>query len=232
MNQHADQDETGKTRDPAAERFDRVRAVALARLAGAEPAHDAAHVTRVMANARRIAVAERAEVDVCVTAALLHELFNFPKSHPDSARSGDVCAEHAAGLLHEHGFDPMFIERVAYCIRVHSFSRGIMPETLEAKVLQDADRLDAIGAIGVARCFATSAEMKRPFHAPEDPFCRGRAPDDKQWTVDHFYKKLLRIGDGLHTATARAIAADRSAFMRAFLDQLEREVGASNAPTK
>ena len=205
-------------------RFGRLRADALSRIAGAEPAHDALHVARVMANARRIAVEENADVDVCVTAALLHELFNYPKSHPDSSRSGDVCAEHATALLGEHGYDAAFTARVVYCIRVHSFSRGILPETLEAKVLQDADRLDAIGAIGIARCFATSADMKRPFYAPEDPFCRAREPDDKQWGIDHFYRKLLRIGDGLHTAAARAIATERIAFMRAYLDQLEREI--------
>jgi uncharacterized protein len=214
------------------DRFAPLRAAALARIAGAEPAHDALHVERVMASARRIAAAEGADVDVCVTAALLHELFNYPKSHPDSPRSGDVCAEHAVAMLREHGFDATFIERVAYCIRVHSFSRGVMPETLEAKVLQDADRLDAIGAIGIARCFATSADMKRPFYAPDDPFCRARSPDDKQWGIDHFYKKLLRIGDGLHTATARGMAAERIAFMRAYLDQLEREVAGAGAPPK
>ena len=208
----------------ATERFTRLHADAIARIAGAEPAHDALHVARVMASARRIAAAEHADVDVCVTAALLHELFNYPKSHPESSRSGAVCAEHAVALLGEHGYDEAFTARVAYCIRVHSFSRGILPETLEARVLQDADRLDAIGAIGIARCFATSADMKRSFYAPHDPFCRAREPDDKQWGIDHFYRKLLRIGDGLHTATARAIAAERIAFMRAYLDQLEREI--------
>ncbi|MCA1662802.1 MAG: HD domain-containing protein [Myxococcales bacterium] len=214
------------------DRFVLLRAAALVRIAGAEPAHDALHVERVMASARRIAAAERADVDICVAAALLHELFNYPKSHRDSSRSGDVCADHATALLREHGFDEAFTERVAYCIRVHSFSRGIMPDTLEAKVLQDADRLDAIGAIGIARCFATSADMKRPFYAPADPFCRERSPDDKQWGIDHFYKKLLRIGDGLHTATARTMAAERIAFMRAYLDQLEREVAGVEPPPK
>lgn len=212
--------------DTNGDRFRELRAAALARLEGVEPAHDALHVERVMVSARRIAEAEGADVAVCETAALLHELFNHPKNHPESARSGDVCAEHATVMLRAHGYDESFIGRVAYCIRVHSFSRGIMPETLEGKVLQDADRLDAIGAIGIARCFATSADMKRPFYAPEDPFCQSRAPDDKQWGIDHFYRKLLRIGDGLHTETARAIALERTRFMRAFLDQLARELPA------
>ena len=205
--------------------FERLQAVALARLATAEPAHDALNVKRVMVSARRIGDAEGADVEVAVTAALLHELFNHPKNHPESSRSGDICAEQATVLLGEHGFEAAFAARVAYCIRVHSFSRGIMPETLEAKVLQDADRLDAIGAIGIARCFATSSEMKRPFYAPDDPFCGARVPDDKQWGIDHFYVKLLRIADGLHTATAQAMARDRADFMRAYLAQLEREIG-------
>jgi uncharacterized protein len=205
-------------------KFERLQAAALARVATAEPAHDALHVKRVMGNARRIAEAEAADIEVAVTAALLHELFNYPKNHPESSRSGDVCAEQALALLGEHGFDSVFAERVAYCVRMHSFSRGILPETLEGKVLQDADRLDAIGAIGIARCFATSADMKRPFYAADDPFCRAREPDDKQWGIDHFYKKLLRIAEGLHTATARAMARDRVDFMRGYLAQLEREI--------
>jgi uncharacterized protein len=206
-------------------RFEHLQAEALSRVAEADAAHDGLHVRRVMASGRRIASAEGADVDVVVTAALLHELFNYPKDHPESSRSGDVCAEHALDLLRAHGFDETFSERVAYCIRVHSFSRGIHPETLEARVLQDADRLDAIGAIGAARCFATTAVMRRPFYAVDDPFCRNRPPEDKLWAVDHFFKKLLRIGDGLHTVTARTMAEERLAFLRQFLDQLEREIG-------
>jgi uncharacterized protein len=206
------------------ERFERLEADVWVRLTDAEPAHDALHVRRVMATARRIAEDEGADVDVVVTAALLHELFNYPKGHPDAARSGEICAEQAAALLAEQGFDSEFVERVGYCIRVHPFSRGIVPETLEAKVLQDADRLDAIGAIGIARCFATSAAMKRPFYATDDPFCREREPDDKMWGIDHFYNKLLRVAEGLHTHTGCAMAEERVRFMRAYLAQLEREL--------
>jgi uncharacterized protein len=117
-------------------------------------------------------------------------------------------------------------EAIKYCISVHSFSRGIVPETLEAKILQDADRLDAVGAVGIARCFATCADLKRPFYRQEDPFCRARAPDDKLWGVDHFYRKLLRLGETLHTPTARALAAARLDFMNTFLRQFESEIGA------
>ena len=191
---------------------------------GAGPAHDWLHVQRVAATVRQIVAAEGGDLEVALPAALLHELFNHPKGHPESHLSGERCADEAEALLRAQHWEPPTIERIGYCIRVHSFSRGIFPETLEAKILQDADRLDAIGAVGVARCFATCAEMKRPFYSPEDPFCRARAPDDKEWGVDHFYKKLLKIPDALHTATARAMAVERAAFMQNFLAELAREV--------
>jgi uncharacterized protein len=203
--------------------LDRLRAVAQAR-AGVEPAHDFAHVLRVTENARRIAEAEGAHLDVVLPAALLHELFNYPKQHPNSHRSGDVCAEHALQVLRDERVASDLAEAIATCIREHAFSRGTLPATLEGRVVQDADRLDAIGAIGIARCMATCAEMKRPFYSPVDPFCRAREPSDKEWGIDHFYKKLLRIPDGLHTSAARAIAVERVATMKAFLAQLEREI--------
>jgi uncharacterized protein len=178
----------------------------------------------VTANARLIAEKEGAWLEVVVPAALLHELFNYPKGHPDSARSGEVCAEHAREVLQGEALARETVDSIATCIREHSFSRGIVPDTLEGKVLQDADRLDAIGAIGIARCMATCAEMKRPFYSMVDPFCAERAPDDKMWGIDHFYAKLLRIPGALHTETARAMAGERLAMMEQFLAQLGREI--------
>jgi uncharacterized protein len=202
----------------------RLDRVAASRCAAAEPAHDYLHVKRVADRAREIATAEGADPRVTVAAALLHELFNHPKGHPESHLSGEVCAEHASVVLREQECPASLVEPIAYAIRVHPFSRGITPETLEARVLQDADRLDSIGAIGVARCFATCADMRRPFYAPVDPFCEAREPDDKQWGLDHFYRKLLRIPEHLHTATAKRLAGERVAFMHAFLGQLGREI--------
>ena len=201
----------------------RLRAVAAAR-ATTEPAHDFLHVLRVTLSARRIGEAEGARLDIVVAAALLHELFNYPKGHPDSPRSGEVCADPARAVLRAEGCAEPLVEAVATCIREHPFSRGILPATIEGKVLQDADRLDAIGSIGIARCMATCADMKRPFYSPEDPFCASRAPDDKAWGIDHFYAKLLRIPDVLHTPTARAMAQERVAAMTGFLAQLGREI--------
>ncbi len=201
-----------------------LRAVARER-AGSDSAHDWLHVERVERNALRIARAEGADIDVVRAAALLHELVNLPKDHPDSHRSGELCAEQALRVLRTVGVGEPASERVAQCIRVHGWSAGMAPPDLESAVLQDADRLDAIGAIGVARCFATSQSMARPFHAPQDPFCEQREPDDKAYALDHFFKKLLRIQERLHTAEARRLGAARTAFLRAYLDQLRSEIG-------
>ena len=201
-----------------------LRDVARSACTDRPPAHDFLHVERVAAMARRLALAEGARLEVVVPAALLHELVNLPKGHPDSHTSGDLCAVEALRVLADAGYERALAEEIALCIRDHAFSKGAAPRTREAAVMQDADRLDAIGAIGIARCFATSTEMMRPFYAPDDPFCRERAPDDKQWGIDHFFRKLLRIEAGLHTATAREIARPRTAFMRAYLDQLGSEI--------
>ena len=207
-----------------------LRSVAESRCTGNGPAHDFLHVLRVTETARRIGRIESADLDVVVPAALLHELFNYAKGHPLSHLSGEVCAEHAGDVLRQNHCPTHLIEPIRDCIRIHPFSRGLVPETIEGKVLQDADRLDAIGSIGIARCFATCAEMAVPFYKPEDPFCGAREPDDKRWGLDHFYRKLLRIPDGLHTATARAIAKDRIHIMEAFLAQLWLEIQDEESP--
>lgn len=189
-----------------------------------DPAHDFLHVQRVYDNARHILKIEKADEEVVLTAVLLHELFNYPKGHPESYRSGDVCAEKAEEVLGEHSFPSEKIPHVLDCIRNHSFSKGVTPSTIEGKIVQDADRLDAIGAIGIARCFATCQEMGRPFYEQADPMSRNREPNDKLYGIDHFFIKLLNIADRLHTDTARQIAAERTGFMKHYLEQLDAEI--------
>ena len=193
--------------------------------ADADPAHDILHVRRVAGLARSLATAEGADVFVAEAAALLHELVNLPKDHPESRRSGDLCAEAAAELLRAEGVDPDRAAEICACIRDHAFSKGVLPTSLAARVLQDADRLDAIGAIGVARCFATCNAMRTPFYSERDPLCRAREPDDKRFGLDHFFNKLLRVPEGLHTASARRLAAPRAELLREFLRHFERELG-------
>ena len=189
-----------------------------------EPAHDFFHVVRVMQSAQAIARAEGAREAISVTAALLHELFTLPKSDPDSARAGERCAEEARELLVREEAPSWLVDPTCDAVRDHSFSKGVVPDVLEARILQDADRLDALGAIGLARMWATCADMKRPFYAPEDPFCERRAPDDKLWGLDHVYKKLLVVPSKLHTQTAKAMAEQRVRFIDAFVMQLRAEI--------
>jgi uncharacterized protein len=205
--------------------IERLLAIAEARCQDRPPAHDIHHVRRVVALARTIAIEEGVRVDVVVAAAALHELVNLPKHHPDSHRSGDLCAEEAARVLAGLGSAAVpDADAIVACIRDHAFSKGASPATPEVAVLQDADRLDAIGAIGIARCFATCTEMARPFFHPSDPFARHRLVDDKQWGLDHFFRKLLRIEEGLHTQSARRLAVPRVAAMKAYLAALETEL--------
>ena len=204
--------------------WQRLRTEAMKRAERTEPAHDFSHVERVVANAIVIARSEGASDAIAGTAALLHELFNLPKSHPDSAKAGDFCAEHARALLEREAAPPALVDPICAAIRDHAFSKGVVPDALESRVLQDADRLDAIGAIGLARMWATCADMKRPFYSPDDPFCTARAPDDKAWGLDHVYKKLLLIPSRLHLETSKKLARDRVAFIQTFLDQLRGEI--------
>ena len=189
-----------------------------------DPAHDFSHVERVRKNAELLLKEVKADSDIVIPAILLHELFNYPKGHPQSRYSGDVCAELARGVLDEADYPLAKREKVLDCIRFHSFSRGVIPEHIEGKIVQDADRLDAIGAIGIARLFATCAEMGQPFYDPRDPFGDHRQHDDKEYGLDHFYVKLFKLADGMHTEAARRIAHERTEFMEAYIAQLRREI--------
>jgi uncharacterized protein len=191
---------------------------------GADAAHDLLHVVRVTRTAVALCQRESVAPRVAVTAAWLHELFNYPKGHPDSKRSGEVCAERAQTLLLSHGWEQATVESIRYAIAVHPFSLGITPTTIDAKILQDSDRLDSIGAIGAARCFATSAAMGRPFYHLDDPRAEARPLEDKQYALDHFAAKLFKISGVLHTESARKIAEGRAAFLSAFEAQLLREI--------
>ena len=202
----------------------RVAALAEARTPTGDSAHGLSHVRRVTRAAHALARDEGADLAVVLPAALLHELWNYPKNHPDSHRSGEVAAARAKELLAEVGYPAEAAEAAAYAIAVHPYSRGIVPVTLEARVLQDADRLDALGAIGIARCFATAERLGSAFYAPEDPFCEVRPPDDRAFAVDHFFKKLFLVPQTLHTAAARREADRRVEAMRAFLASLRAEI--------
>lgn len=189
-----------------------------------DSAHDLGHVRRVAGHAREIGEAEGADVEVCVAAAWLHDLVYLPKNHPEA----DQTAGRAAALIPELAAAIELEDRaaeIATAVAEHSFSRGLRPTTLESAVLQDADRLDAIGAIGIARCFATGGSFGGALWHPDDPWGRGgREFDDKAFSLDHFERKLLRLAPEMNTAAGRALAAVREETMAAYLAALRNEL--------
>ena len=189
-----------------------------------DAAHDVEHLRRVAAVARRIAADEGAALEVVIPAAWLHDCVYVAKDSPDRARASQLSAEHAVLLLSGWGYPSSWFEGIVHAIEAHSFTAAIPARTIEARVVRDADRLDAIGAVGLARCLGLRGAMGRTLYSPADPFCRERAPDDRQFTVDHFYAKLLTLESTMQTAAGRAEAARRTAFLRGFLDQLREEL--------
>jgi uncharacterized protein len=192
--------------------------------ADADAAHDRAHVERVVATARRLAEAEEAQLDVVVPAAWLHDCVVLPKDHPDRAHAAQRAAEAAKGFLVDEGYPEQWIPNIEHAIAAHSYSGDLAPDTIEAQVVQDADRLDALGAIGLARCFAVGGALEQTLYNPDDPFCEDRPPDDDTYTLDHIYAKLLRLPDTMQTEAGRAEAQQRAAFLQTYLDQLRDEL--------
>jgi uncharacterized protein len=191
---------------------------------GADPGHGTLHLERVAATALRLAEEEGAAVEVVLPAAWLHDCVHVAKDSPDRACASRIAAEQAVRYLESAGYPAAALPGIRHAIEAHSFSAGIVPETIEAKVVQDADRLDALGAIGLARCIAVGVALGRPVYAPDDPFCRTREPDDGRASVDHFYTKLLKLAGTMQTAAGRREAGRRTAFLRAYLAQLESEI--------
>ncbi len=195
--------------------------------ADADAAHDRAHVERVVTTARRLARAEDAQMDVVVPAAWLHDCVVVPKDAPDRAQASRRAAEAARAFLKSEGYPEQWIPDIEHAIAAHSYSGDVAPETTEAEVVQDADRLDALGAVGIARCFTVGGALDQLLYNPDDPFCDDRTPDDGTYTLDHFYAKLLRLPDTMQTEAGRAEAEQRAAFLREYLDQLRDEITAA-----
>lgn len=189
-----------------------------------DQAHDLAHTMRVYNNAKKICKKEDADEKLVLSSVLLHDIVSFPKSDKRSKLSAVKSAQESKKILKKYDFTLAEIRVICDAIRDHSFSRNKIPKTMEGKILQDADRLDAIGAIGIARVFTVGGSEKRLLYNEEDPFCTTRSPDDKTWTLDHFYKKLLKLESLMNTKSGKIEAKKRSKFLRDFLAHLGREI--------
>jgi len=200
---------------------------------GDDPVHGFDHVLRVYRIAETIAKAEKADLEIVRTAVLLHDAED-PAQTPGSFGPDERCshqhtsAQLAGRVLEKEGWPGERIEAVQHCIRAHRFRDGSEPPlTLEARILFDADKLDAIGAIGVARAVAYASRAHQPAYAQPSPnfLASGQTGPGEPHSAFHEYLfKLRRRKDLLFTPTARAVAEERHQFLVAFFDRLELEV--------
>lgn len=189
-----------------------------------DPAHDFLHLQRVTVMAKKLCQLEKGCWEVVIPAIWFHDFVIIPKSDPRRNIASKLSADRAIEYLTKINYPENFFEAIHHAIMAHSFSANIRAETLEAKIVQDADRLDGLGAIGVARCFATAGLLRRPFYHYDDPFCKQRPPDDKQYTVDHFYQKLMKTAETLQTPSGREEGRVRVESMKYFLHTLALEL--------
>ena len=190
----------------------------------ADPAHNLAHLDRVWQNAQQIADANT-NMRVLMAGAYLHDLVNLPKDHPDRSRASHQSADAAWPILQDLGYSNEESRAVQHAIIAHSFSAGVSPKTHEARVLRDADRLDALGAVGIARVFSVSGALGRTLYDPTNPFGKNRDLDESRFTIEHWYTKLLKLQHQMMTPAGKSLAKERTEFMVAYLEQFADEIG-------
>ena len=188
-------------------------------------AHDIGHLRRVWKTAQRIAETEDCDAEILCAACFFHDLVNLPKSHPDRARASALSADAACSFLAAHGFPTAKLAAVAHAITAHSFSANITPQTPEARILQDADRLEALGAIGLARMFHVAGGLGGGLFDPDDPLAQKRPLDDRAFALDHLETKLLKLPARMQTAMGRNLAQERADLLITFRKQLLEEIG-------
>lgn len=190
-------------------------------------AHDIFHVRRVWGTAQRLLENENnAEPLIVLTACYFHDFVTLPKNHPQRNQASSLSADQTLNVLRMHfpSFPEYYYAPVAHCIIAHSFSANVEPITIEAKIVQDADRLEALGAIGLARVFAVSGQLNRALFDGNDPFAKNRPLNDKLWALDHFQEKLLKLPDSMQTGAGKALATYNANYLVQFMAKLSAEL--------
>ncbi|MFW6383956.1 MAG: HD domain-containing protein [Halodesulfurarchaeum sp.] len=192
--------------------------------AGMSPAHDWFHVQRVRTNAEALAAEyPSADTTVLTLAALLHDIGRAKEEAGEIQDHAEWGAEKSVDLLRENGASKETREAVAHCVRAHRYATDVAPETIEAKILSDADNLDALGAVGLARCFAYGGELGEPIHDPSIP-PEADETGGGQTQFNHIHAKLLELPKRMYTDVGSDIAEDRAAYLRNFVRRFESEV--------
>ena len=189
--------------------FDQLAAKLLDNSGDEDGAHDLSHVVRVWRNVQLIHRDEGGDLEVLAAAVLLHDCVQVAKDSPSRSTASMLAANEARVRLGVLGWEPSRINTVACAIESHSFSAGLAPTSIEGCILQDADRLDAIGFGGIARCFYTAGRLGSRLYDLADPEGKNRALDDGRNALDHFPKKLLTLEGTFTTRTGRDLARER-----------------------
>jgi uncharacterized protein len=172
-------------------------------------AHDLSHIVRVWHNAKLIHRDEGGDLEVLAAAVLLHDCVQVAKDSPLRSKASLLAANESRVRLAALGWAPSRIDAVACAIESHSFSAGVAPTSLEGCILQDADRLDAIGFAGIARCFYTAGRLGSRLYDLADPEANARPLDDVRNALDHFPRKLLTLEGSFKTRTGQELARER-----------------------
>lgn len=188
-----------------------------------DPAHDIAHIQRVVTSGIALANKENADINIVLPACWLHDCVNVPKKSNLRAKGSILSADRAIEYLTEIKYPAHYFDAIHHAIAAHSYSANIETKTLEAKVVQDADRLDALGAVGMSRCLMLGATWESQLYHFEDPFGANRPLDDKKYCIDHFFVKLQGLVDTMKTPAGSIEAQTRWQFMALYLKQLGHE---------
>ncbi len=190
-----------------------------------DAAHDIAHIERVVSTGIALAISEDADLNVVIPACWLHDCVNVPKDSPQRSVSSKLSAKRANQFLMQINYPRRYFSDIEHAISAHSYSANIPTTTVEARVVQDADRLDALGAVGLSRCLMLAPSFGSQLYHPSDPFAKKRGLNDKKFCIDHFYIKLKGLVDTMKTQAGHLEAQRRWNFMQSYLDQLANEIG-------
>lgn len=184
-----------------------------------DAAHDLNHFERVWATAQQLLKAHpEANTLQVMLACYLHDLVNLPKNHPDRSQGSRMAADLACERLAAAGLDVSLLPGLHHAIIAHSFSANVAPQSIEAQIVQDADRLDALGAIGLARLFYIAGKMDSRLAHPSDPLAQARPLDDRHYALDHIMVKLAKLPASMQTSAGRQLGEERLQQMLAFRD--------------
>jgi len=196
-----------------------------------DPVHGFDHIERVYRMAEKLAQLEGADLEIVHAAALLHDSRGSDPNSGERLSHHEASALFAGQVLLAEGWPLERIQAVQHCIRAHRYrgEKENEPQTIEAKVLFDADKLDVLGAIGVARTIGYAVQAGQPIYAePSEQFVMDgvKQPGEQHSSYHEYLFKLRKVKDRLFTASARQLASARDAFLTEFYEQLRAEINA------